>query len=117
MVIKMNGISHSEETGTEIEETETGLEFTRKDEIVFVLYGIFIFTMSYPVGKIFIREEKHPLLELAFGVGGVKVFTAIGRFIMGYMCITIVVGGILLIALMAVALGINRYYLKKKNVI
>ena len=29
------GISHSEETGTENEETETGLEFTRKDEIVF----------------------------------------------------------------------------------
>ena len=97
VVIKMNGISH---TGTENEETETGLEFTRKDEIVFVLYGIFVFIMSYPVGKIFIREEEHPLLELAFGSAGTKVLTAIGRFIMGYMCITIVVGGILLIILL-----------------
>lgn len=100
VVIKMNGISHSEETGTENEETETGLEFTRKDEIVFVLYGIFVFIMSYPVGKIFIREEEHPLLEMAFGSAGTKVLTAIGRFIMGYMCITIVVGGILLIILL-----------------
>lgn len=94
------GISHSEETGTENEETETGLEFTRKDEIVFVLYGIFVFIMSYPVGKIFIREEEHPLLELAFGSAGTKVLTSVGRFIMGYICITIVVGVILLIILL-----------------
>lgn len=55
--------------------------------------------MSYPVGKIFIREEEHPLLELAFGSAGTKVLTSVGRFIMGYMCISIVVGGILLITL------------------